>query len=199
MISKLLVRALAVGVLAAARFSSAQAQPCSSFTLPNGTILTCRVVNGQKVYILNDTLHNATSTGTGTFMVTNTTTNPCTAVLSPVGILVTSNTQTLGLVTTTLDPTRPATPSKIQSLTVGTDFPAREDIFFYVQTTISSRPGKQYRSIREVHLTAIVNSFNPHTSEVCTLVQPVDFEEVNNPGPIAFTLQSLRVILGAPQ
>ena len=201
MISKLLVRALALGGLAIACFGSAQAQQCRSIVLPNGTVLTCQVVNGQKVYVdSNGVQYNANSTGTGSFTVINSNTNPCTAVLNPTAINITSNEPTLGVISTTLDPTRPSTPARIQSLNIGSDFPAREDISFFARATVSSRPGVTYRSIQEVHLNSgNVNTFNPHVNEVFNLVQPVDFEDIAHPGHIAFTLRVLRVTLGPSQ
>jgi hypothetical protein len=200
MIPKLLVRLLAVGASAIACLGSAEAQQCRSIVLPNGTVLTCQVVNGQKVYVVNGVPYNATSTGTGTFTVTNTNVNPCQATLNPNAINVTSIEPTLGIITTTLDPTRIAPPTTITSNVIGSDFPATERINFFAYATISSRPGKQYRSIQPVQLFSNnVTSFNPHLNEGFTLVQPVDFVDVDNPDPIAFTLRSLRVTLGAAQ
>jgi hypothetical protein len=201
MFSKLLVRALAVGALAVACFGSAEAQQCRSIVLPNGTVLTCQVVNGQKVYVDNNGVqYNGTSTGTGTFTVTNTNVNPCQATLNPNAINVTSTVGALGTVTTTLDPTRIAPPTTITSNVIGSDFPATERINFFARATVSSRPGVNYRSIQPVQLfSGNVTTFNPHVNEVFNLQQPVDFEDVNRPGVIAFTLRTLSVTLGAAQ
>ncbi len=175
----------------------AQNDGCTSIVLPNGTLLTCNVVNGQKVY--TDPAGNTytpTSTGVGQFTVINTGTNPCSATLTPTAISVTSVDPVLGTITTTLDPTRPATPSTIRSLAAATQFPATEDIFFYARTTISSRPGKAYRSIQQVHLASQnVRSFAPHQNEPFVLAGPVQFEDVTLPGVVAFTLNQLTLQL----
>jgi hypothetical protein len=183
--------------LVCAGSASAQQEKCSSIVLPNGTVLHCDVQNGQKVYVDDvGNVFNATSTGVGDFKVINTGTLPCQAVLDPVTINITSTDPVLGTVTTTLDPNRTSTSSTITSNTPGIEFPATEKINFFAEATISSRPGKQYRSIQEVQLSSrTVSSFNPHRQERFSLVRKVDFEDVNNPGVVAFTLTSLKVIL----
>lgn len=199
MISKKIARLLAASALTVACFgtASAQLEKCSSIVLPNGTILNCDVSNGQKVYVDNlGNVYNATSTGVGQFTVVNSGTNPCTASLDPTLISITSNDRVLGTVTTTLDPTRRSTSSRITSLVAGQEFPAQEDIFFFAEATISSQPGRQYRSIQEVHLNSQrVNTFNPHVNEVFNLAGQVDFEDVRNPGVVAFSLTQLNVTL----
>ena len=199
MISRTLARLLAVGAFAliCAGSASAQQEKCSSIVLPNGDTLHCDVVNGQKVYVdANGTVYNATSTGVGEFTVVNSSVNPCTAVLDPTLINVTSTDPVLGTVTTTLDRNRRSTSSTIVSNVSGVEFPATEDIYFFAEATISSRPGKLYRSIQEVHLNSRnVLTFNPHRQERFNLVRRVDFEDVNAPGRVAFTLTSLTVTL----
>jgi hypothetical protein len=177
--------------------ASAQQEKCSSIVLPNGTVLHCDVQNGQKVYVDDvGNVYNATSTGVGDFTVVNTGTLPCQATLDPVNISITSTDPVLGTITTTLDQTRRSTSSTIISNTPGIEFPATEKINFFAEATISSRPGKQYRSIQEVQLgSRNVNSFNPHRQERFSLIRKVDFEDVNNPGVAAFTLTSLSVTL----
>ncbi len=177
--------------------ANAQVGGCHSIVLPNGTLLTCNVVNGQKVY--TDPLGNVytpSSTGTGTFIVLNTSTNPCTAQLGPQAINITSVDPVLGTITTTADLSRVANASVIRSNILGFEFPATEDIYFYANTTISSRPGRLYRSIQQVHLNSTnVNSFAPHVNERFTLAGQVDFEDVNIPGVIQFSITSLTVTL----
>jgi len=186
--------ALALGCIGTA---SAQVGQCRQIVLPNGTVLTCDVdASGQKVYTdPAGNVYPATSQGVGNFIVTNSNTNPCTAVLDPTGVNITSTNPVLGVITTSLDPTRPSTPSFIRSNGTS-EFPATEVINFYARATVSSRPGRIYRSIQEVTLTnPNVTSFNPHVNEQFTLSRPVEFEDVNVPGVVAFTLKDVRVTL----
>ncbi len=182
-----------------AGIATAQEQGCPSIVLPNGTVLTCQVLpNGSKVYVGPGGLpvYPATTGGNGIFTITNTTTNPCSATLTPVSVNITSNNPVLGTINTTLDPTRPSTPSKITSSAAATQFPATEDIYFYANATLSSKPGVQYRSIQEIHLNSTnVRTFAPHRQEVFNSVGQVDFEDVALPGVIAFSLQSFTVTL----
>ena len=196
---KNLVSTLAAAVMMLGAFDMAVAQlnGCRSIVLPNGTVLTCNVVNGQKVYTdPAGNIYNPTSTGVGQFTVTSTTTNPCSATLAPNAINVTSVDPVLGTITTTLDPTRVALPSVIRSILAGSEFPATEDIYFFARATISSRPGKAYRSIQQVHLfSQNVRSFAPHVNEPFTLAGQVQFEDVTLPGVVAFTLTQLTLQL----
>jgi hypothetical protein len=194
--------ALTIAAIAICCISTANAQQgCRSIVLPNGTVLTCEVVNGQKVYVDNlGNTYPATSTGVGDFKIVNTTTNPCVAELDVTNINVTSTNGALGTVTTTLDPTRLSPRSRIRSNSVASEFPATEDIFFYAQATISSRPGRVYRSFQPVHLNSPnVKTFNPHNNEVFNLVGKVDFYDINVPNVVAFTLTTLKVTLTGRQ
>ncbi len=186
---------MAFGIFTSA---SAQQEKCSSIVLPDGTVLTCDVSNGQKVYVDDQgNVYPVTSTGVGQFKIVKTGTNPCVAELEPQKIDVTSSDPVLGTITTTLDATRTSTNSRIESNVAGTEFPATENIYFYANATISSKKGVVYQSINEVHLTSDnVNSFNPHVNEQFTLAEKVDFEDVKNPGVVAFTLSELTVTLG---
>ena len=193
---------LTLAAIAVCCISTASAQQgCRSIVLPNGTVLKCEVVNGQKVYVDdNGNSYPATSTGVGDFKIVNTSTNPCVAELDVTNINVTSNSGALGTVTTTLDPTRLSPRSKIRSNSLASEFPATEDIYFYAQATVSSRPGRIYRSFQPVHLNSPnVKTFGPHLNEVFSLVGKVDFYDINVPNVVAFTLTTLRVTLTKPQ
>jgi hypothetical protein len=190
----LTLAAVAIGCISTV---SAQQEKCQSIVLPNGTVLTCEVVNGQKVYVDPGTgiSYPATSTGVGEFTIVNSSTNPCVAELKPNRIEVTSNNPDLGQITTKLDPTRGSSLSTIKSLVPGSEFPAEERINFFAETTLASNPGTVYRSINEIQLVGTVNSFNPHRDERFKLAAPADFEDIRNPGCVAFTLRSLEVTL----
>jgi hypothetical protein len=189
--------ALTLAAVAIGCISSASAQQeCRQIILPDGTVLTCEVVNGQKVYV--DGLGNSypsTSNGVGEFTIVSTGTNPCRAELKPNRIEVTSNNPDLGVITTKLDPTRASSLSTVRSLAVASEFPAEERINFFAETTLASNPGVVYRSINEIQLVGTINSFNPHRDERFKLAAPADFEDIRNPGCVAFTLRSLEVTL----
>ncbi|MEO5928344.1 MAG: hypothetical protein ABIR47_00290 [Candidatus Kapaibacterium sp.] len=173
-------------------------QGCSSIVLPNGTVLTCTLgPGGTKVYV--DALGNsfpATSTGTGSFTITNTGTNPCQANLTPAAININSNAGPFGTVVTTLDATRPVTPSLIISQALTAQFPATEDFYFHANATVSSLPGRQFRTIQQFHFNSNnVRSFNPHKQERFTQIDKVDFEDVTAPGIIVFSVQGTQITL----
>lgn len=200
MFSKKITSALAAAVIAIGGMSTAYAQPsgCSFISLPNGLILTCTVnSNGQKVYV--DNLGNAytgSSNGTGDFQIINTNSSPCSALLNPVNINVTSTAGALGTINVKLDGTRISTTSQIVSNGPFSTFPATEDVYFYATATVSSLPGKNFRSIQQLHLFSNnVKTFAPHVFEPFTLVSQVDFEDITAPGIIVFSLQSLTVTL----
>ncbi|HVZ40476.1 MAG TPA: hypothetical protein VHI13_14450 [Candidatus Kapabacteria bacterium] len=198
---------------------------CKQYILPNGDTLTCTVdVNGSKVYTDGaGNVYPATPAGpgSGTFVVTNSSTEPCQAEFAVVDLNVESKEDQLGTITTRADLKRDAKPSTIvsnagnlisflhgrggaQALPEADEFPATEDLYFYATATISSKPGKTYRSDQEIHLRSEnVNSFNPHINETFKLTEGVDFREVLEDGTvsdeIAYTLTSATVVLnGAP-
>ncbi len=188
--------ALGLAVLVTAS-ASAQQEKCSSIVLPNGTVLSCSVINGTKVYVdPAGNVYNATSTGVGQFTVVNTGTNPCKAALDVNSINITSTEPVLGTITTVLDLTRRSQSSTIQSNQIGAQFPATEDIYFYAEATVSSRPGIIYRSRTQLHLSSTqVTSFNPHVNERFNLAGSVDFVDINQPDRVAFTLRTLNITL----
>lgn len=168
--------------------------PC----LPNGTPLTCTVLpNGTKVYVdAAGNTYGSTTSGSGTFQVSQCLPAGCTTELTPTKINITSNAGPLGTITTTLDASRTATVSSLVSINAGAFLPATEDFYFYANATVSTRPGRNYRSIQELHFTSPeVKTFNPHVQESFKLVGTVDFEDVNAPGIIAFSLQSASITL----
>jgi hypothetical protein len=200
MMVKSLLGALAVAATVFFSTNTAKAQGgdgCPSIVLPNGTVLTCTVApNGTKTYV--DAAGNsypATTGGSGTFTVTNSSTNPCEAFLNPVAININSVAGPFGNVNTTLDLSRPATQAHIVSQTVAQQFPATEDFYFYAIATVSSLPG-QYRSIQQFHFSSRnVRSFAPHKNERFTQEGRVDFEDVNRPGRIVFSVVGTTITL----
>lgn len=129
--------AIAFGVAMAGSIASAQ---------------TCIVVNGVKIYVLPNTYVASGSSGNATFS-SNTAIPPAPALLNesltPQNVLVNVSDVTLGAITTTLDPSRPATPSTIVSNGV-VRYPATGTINFYANATIASQPGNNYQSQTEL-------------------------------------------------
>lgn len=195
-IKKILLTAAAVvtGTVAIASASYAQ---CGSIIIPEQSRVTCIIVNGQKVYVdPNGNVYSLTSNGNGTFTATSNSQNPCTQNLNVSSISATGSNATLGTVTTTLDASRPSTGATIQSNQVAAQFPATVKFAFYANATLSSKPGVNYRSVQQLSFANTnVNSFNPFKQERFTLQSKVDFEDVKQPGKVAFTLSSLTVTL----
>ncbi|MBS1911280.1 MAG: hypothetical protein JST22_04785 [Bacteroidetes bacterium] len=212
------IASIAVVFVMGTRSMNAQ---CKQYILPNGDTLTCTVdVSGSKVY--TDGAGNTypatpSGPGSGTFVVTNTGTEPCQAEFAVVDLNVESKSDQLGTITTTLDGTRKSSPSTIvsnggnlisllhgrggaQAMPEADEFPATEDLYFYATSTVSSKPGRKYRSDQEIHLRSEnINSFNPHNKESFELQGKVDFREILDDGgvsdEIAFTLTSATVVL----
>ena len=167
---------------------------CFSIGVTPGTQLTYNICNGMFDYVLGGIQYIMPINGAGVFTTTATATSPCSTTLSPASGSFTGIDPVLGTVVTTFDASRTATASTIVSNSIGSEFPATEDVYFYANCTMSSNPGITYRSIQEVHLQSTnVNSYNPHSCEQFTLVQAVDFEDPASPGIVAFTLQSATV------
>lgn len=131
--------AIAFGVAMAGSIASAQ---------------TCIVVNGVKVYVLPNTYLASGSSGNATFssntaIIPDPDPSPLNESLTPLSVNVTVNEPTLGVVTTTLDASRTATPSTIVSNGTGR-YPATGTINFYATATIASQPGNNYQSQSEL-------------------------------------------------
>lgn len=175
----------------------ALAQPpegCREITLADGTKVTCVIVNGQKVYADADgNVYNLNSTGNATFEATGN--KGCVQVLAPLSLSASGSDPVLGVVTTTLDASRTPSPSTVAQTIDAGSFPAAAAINFYAYATLSSKPGVTYRSVTELSLTGVVNTFNPFNQEKFSISSPVDFEDVKAPGKVAFTLKDLSVTL----
>ncbi len=155
----------------------------------------CTIVNGQKVYVDPVTGQTFTSipTGTGNFTTTTGSTNPCAQSFTPTGLNTVSNDPLLGTITTTLDPSRNATPSTVRALQASSAFPAQEDLYFPILVTVSSRPGVTLRSVGEIHLKGIINVW-PQRKQSLRLAEPVVLEDVRKPGQPVLVLRDLSVV-----
>lgn len=106
----------------------------------------------------------------------------------------------LGFITWSFVPTMSAPISSIIPIQSGTCLPARGDLFFWIEGDMSALPGRQFRSTTWIHVRANnLTSCSPFNCESFTLMNgPVSFTDLNGPpGNIAFTLNSLDVVLSA--
>ena len=151
---------------------------------------TCIIVNGVKVYVTDNTYVGNASTGSGTFTTTRKipVAGALNERLTPTAIRVTTTEPSLGTITTSLDPTRPATATTIVSNAAGIRFPATGTINFYATATVTSKPGN-FRSRTELSFqNNRLASVIPFNRETFTLQNDVEFEDVN--GVLQFTLKA---------
>lgn len=84
----------------------------------------------------------------------------------------------LGEVHVYLDGSRSPDVSYMESLTTTNGFPAQHDVYAYAEMTISSRPGKTYRSVTPFHMRASsISSFGTGSQESYSVMTNVDFED----------------------
>jgi hypothetical protein len=101
-----------------------------------------------------------------------------------------------GHIVTTLDQTQPVTPTTIRANQLSDQFPATGNINFRVTITLGSQPGAIYRSMEEIQIDdPNLQSLRPHVNAHYRLRNPVRFENIQNPGVEAFTLQQLNVTI----
>ncbi len=103
----------------------------------------------------------------------------------------------LGNVQWSFNTSLPTPQSSIIANQGGSLVPATGDLYFWVEGSVDATPGVTYRSTQVIHVSNTnLNSYNPHNCETYSLVNgPIDFEDINNPGSIVFTMQQLDVTL----
>lgn len=124
----------------------------------------------------------------------------CGMSLQPAAWTGTGTHPVLGFITWSFVPSMAAPISTITPLQTGSCLPASGDLFFWIEGTIAALPGRQFRSTNFIHVRAnVLNSCSPFNCESFFLVNgPVSFTDLNGPpGNIAFTLNSLTVVLSA--
>ena len=97
------------------------------------------------------------------------------------------------------DATRPLD-SAIWEKKPGTEFPAIQEMRFHFFFTMEAKPGKLYRTInpsimRSEHVTA----FPPPPGTVYRLMQPIELEDVTEPGVVVARVLSNRVVIPKPR
>ena len=109
----------------------------------------------------------------------------------------------IGVITVVMDPNRVPPPSTVIAITPGVPFPAVQDMHVNINVTIPNLlPGVTMRNKLSNPGPAIlrnpdVTSFPPQ-NDVYQLVEPIELEDVNNPGPVLATIQSFPLTVNPP-
>lgn len=116
---------------------------------------------------------------------------------SAAGFSVTGTEATLGTINVYLDGSRTQPDSYLRSLTVGNKFPASHHVYAYARATMSSLPGVTYRSTAPFHMyNNSVSSFGVASAHISyTVDTDIDFEDIANPGVVAFTVRASPTIV----
>lgn len=94
-----------------------------------------------------------------------------------------------------LDASRPVT-SAIWEKSPGTEFPAVQEMRFHIFYTLEAMPGRVFRSINPAILRSEnVSAFPPLPGTVYRLVEPVQLEDVKEPGVVVGTLLRNQVTI----
>lgn len=94
-----------------------------------------------------------------------------------------------------LDPARPVK-SAIWEKTPGTEFPAIQEMRFHFFYSFEAMPGKIYRSINPARMRSNnVRAFPPPPGTVYRLMEPVELEEVSDPGVVVGRVLANRVTI----
>lgn len=178
----------------------------------------CVIINGTKCYLDYDACNNVIgvncpsgSSGTANFKAIKPT-DPCApagigdfeqdlaagsrinAALQPEDINVTVLDAQLGSIKTTLDATRTAENTTIESNGADEDevYPLTVHIRFYALAELASRPGKTFASQTQLEFeSSNVNSVVPFLNETFTLAKDVNYYEFgDNSQTTVFTLQA---------
>lgn len=95
------------------------------------------------------------------------------------------------------DSSRPL-PSMLREKTAGTWFPAIQEMRFHFFYTAEAFPGKIFRSVNPAIMRSTnVTAFPPPPGTTYDLVNPVDLEDVNNPGTVVGQITSNHAYIPA--
>jgi hypothetical protein len=110
----------------------------------------------------------------------------------------------IGPITWVRDPDRDPGPSSLRPVTPGMPFPGIQDFVLNINMTIPNLlPGITLRNVipsnpgPPILRNANVTNFPPQ-NDVYQLVEPIDLEDVNNPGPVLATIQNFPVTVNPP-
>jgi len=109
----------------------------------------------------------------------------------------------IGPITVTMDPNRAPPQSTLTAIVPGIPFPAIQDMNVNIHVTIPNLlPGitlqnKLSNPGPAILRNASVTNFPPQ-GDVYQLVEPIELEDVNNPGPVLATIQTFPVTVNPP-
>ena len=110
----------------------------------------------------------------------------------------------IGAISMTLDPDRDPGPSRLTPITPGNPFPAVQDFVVNMHVEIPTLlPGIRLRNVvppnpgPTILRNANVTAFPPQ-NDVYQLVEPMDLEDINNPGPVLATIQYFPLTVNPP-
>jgi hypothetical protein len=109
----------------------------------------------------------------------------------------------IGVITVVMDPDRVPPPSTVIAITPGRPFPAIQDMYVNIHVTIPNLlPGITLRNKISNPGPAILRNANvtnfPPQNDVYQLVEPIELEDVNNPGPVLATIQTFPLTVNPP-
>jgi hypothetical protein len=98
-----------------------------------------------------------------------------------------------------LDASRPLT-SAIWEKRPGTEFPAIQEMRFHFFYTLEAMPGRVFRSVNPARMRSDnVRAFPPPPGTVYRLVQPVELEDIDEPGLVVGRVLANRVVMPKPR
>ncbi|HVR95741.1 MAG TPA: hypothetical protein VMW27_03955 [Thermoanaerobaculia bacterium] len=98
-----------------------------------------------------------------------------------------------------VDASRPIA-SAIWEKRPGTEFPAIQEMRFHFFYTLEAMPGKVFRSMNPSRMRSEdVRAFPPPSGTVYNLVEPVELEDITEPGVVVGRVLSNRVVIRRPK
>lgn len=97
----------------------------------------------------------------------------------------------IGAISSIMDPNRMPPPSTLSAITPGRPFPAIQDHVLNINVEIPALlPGIRLENQGKPAILRNANTTDfPPQNDVYQLVEPIDLEDVNNPGPVLATIQ----------
>lgn len=110
----------------------------------------------------------------------------------------------IGAISVVKDPDRDPGPSTVRAITPGVPFPGIQDMLLNINVEIPALlPGIKLRNQippnpgPPILRNSNVTSFPPQ-NDVYQLVEPIDLEDINNPGPVLATINNFPVTVNPP-
>ena len=110
----------------------------------------------------------------------------------------------IGTISMTKDPDRDPGPSRLAPITPGVPFPGVQDFIVNMNVEIPALlPGIRLRNVippnpgPPILRNANVTAFPPQ-NDVYQLVEPIELEDINNPGPVLATIQNFPITVNPP-